>query len=90
MTLCCPKIIEKLLTSPQAHIALVNSTERMGDLLVNLYASIGTTWFVAVTAVVLRIIARRMLRIHWWVDDYFCLLALVRFADPSTRIVHVY
>jgi hypothetical protein len=61
----------------------------MGDLHVNLYASIGITWFAAVTAVVLRIVARRMLRIRWWVDDYFCLLALVRLVDLSTRIVHL-
>jgi hypothetical protein len=54
----------------------------MQDLQVNVYVCIGITWFAALAALVMRVIARRMTRIEWWFDDYFCVFAFVSSIFP--------
>lgn len=49
----------------------------MAGLEADIYASTAITWAAAIAALVMRIIARRMTRISWWYDDYFCVLAFV-------------
>ncbi|KAH8693468.1 hypothetical protein GQ44DRAFT_753944 [Phaeosphaeriaceae sp. PMI808] len=49
----------------------------MADLQANLYVCIGITWFAALAALVMRVTARRMTRIEWWFDDYFCVFAFL-------------
>lgn len=47
-----------------------------------LYAAVITTYGLAVIAVLLRFLARRLRRLDWWLDDWLILVALVR---PSGR-----
>ena len=42
-----------------------------------LYASIIITYFLAISAVILRFISRRLKKAGWWVDDWLILVALV-------------
>lgn len=50
----------------------------MAGLQVNVYVSVGITWTAALVALSLRMLARQMTRMKWWLDDYFAILALVR------------
>ncbi|KAF7537886.1 hypothetical protein G7Z17_g12768 [Cylindrodendrum hubeiense] len=49
----------------------------MSDLRENIYVSTGITWVAAFVALIMRMIARRMTKIKWWYDDYFCISAFV-------------
>jgi hypothetical protein len=37
------------------------------------------TWVAALLAQIARVFARRMTKVQWWWDDYFCLGAFVSF-----------
>jgi hypothetical protein len=50
----------------------------MAGLQINLYASIGVTWIAALATLIMRVIARRVTRVNWWLDDYFAISAFVR------------
>ena len=50
----------------------------MAGLQSNVYAAVSITWAAALLALILRVIARRMMKITWWFDDYFCVSAFVR------------
>ncbi|KAF7557742.1 hypothetical protein G7Z17_g458 [Cylindrodendrum hubeiense] len=41
----------------------------------NVFAAVCITWAVALPALVLRVVARRMTKMAWWFDDYFCVSA---------------
>lgn len=49
----------------------------MADLQPNIYAAVSITLFVALTALILRLKARRMTKISFWYDDYFTVVAFV-------------
>lgn len=49
----------------------------MAGLQADVYVSIGITWFAALVALCMRIVARQMTRIKWWLDDYLSVLAFV-------------
>ncbi|KAH6989552.1 hypothetical protein BKA56DRAFT_576029 [Ilyonectria sp. MPI-CAGE-AT-0026] len=49
----------------------------MAGLETNIYVSTGITWVAAFAALIMRMIARRMTKISWWYDDYFCIGAFV-------------
>lgn len=49
----------------------------MADLRPNIYAGVSITLFAALVALILRLKARRMTKIHLWYDDYFALVAFV-------------
>lgn len=50
----------------------------MAGLQANVYVSVVITWLAALIALSLRMLARQMTRMKWWLDDYFSILALVR------------
>jgi hypothetical protein len=54
----------------------------MAGLQIDLYAGIGVTWIAALATLIMRVIARRITRINWWLDDYFAISAFVR-TSPS-------
>ncbi|KAH6886981.1 hypothetical protein B0T10DRAFT_461443 [Thelonectria olida] len=60
----------------------------MAGLTANIYVSTGITWVAAFVALVMRIIARRIMKITWWFDDYFCILAFNVWTDllPSSLL----
>ncbi|KAH7159466.1 hypothetical protein B0J13DRAFT_670219 [Dactylonectria estremocensis] len=43
----------------------------------NLYISTAVTWVAAFVALVMRVIARRMTKMPWWYDDWFCVAAFI-------------
>ncbi|KAF7553455.1 hypothetical protein G7Z17_g3579 [Cylindrodendrum hubeiense] len=49
----------------------------MAGLQTNIYVAAIVTWVAAFVALILRVIARRMTKQRWWVDDYFCVSAFV-------------
>lgn len=49
----------------------------MAGLQTNVYVAAIVTWTAALVALVLRVIARRITKQRWWVDDYFCVCAFV-------------
>lgn len=49
----------------------------MAGLQTNVYVAAIITWIAALVALILRVIARRMTKQRWWVDDYFCVSAFV-------------
>lgn len=49
----------------------------MAELQDDVYLSIGITWFAALVALCLRLIARRITRNKSWFDDYLSVLAFV-------------
>jgi integral membrane sensor domain MASE1 len=58
----------------------------MADLLPNIYSSVVVTLVVAVVALVLRFISRRITKQKVWYDDWLCVVAFVspcsRFSPP--------
>ena len=67
----------------------------MAGLQVDVYVSVGITWLAALIALSLRMLARQMTRMRWWLDDYFSILALVRSRsstdyEPNTDVFHEY
>lgn len=67
----------------------------MAGLQVDVYVSVGITWLAALIALSLRMLARQMTRMRWWLDDYFAILALVRSRfptdyEPDTDVSPVY
>lgn len=56
----------------------------MAGLQADVYVSISITWLAALAALSMRLAARQMTRIKWWLDDYASILSLVR-ASPCTR-----
>lgn len=52
----------------------------------NVFAAVSITWAAALTALVLRVVARRMTKMAWWIDDYFCVSAFV-FASGYNTIL---
>ncbi|KAI7772334.1 hypothetical protein LZL87_007695 [Fusarium oxysporum] len=61
----------------------------MAGLQPDIYAAISITWVAAFLALGLRLKARRMTKMNLWFDDYFAIIALVRFACKSDHYVHV-
>ncbi|KAH8680407.1 hypothetical protein BGZ61DRAFT_358646 [Ilyonectria robusta] len=55
----------------------------------NVFAAISITWAAALTALVLRVVARRMTKMAWWFDDYFCVSAFV-FASGYNTILLIW
>jgi len=51
----------------------------MAGLQVDVYVSIGITWFAALIALCMRMTARQITHIKWWFDDCFSVLAIVSF-----------
>ncbi|KAH6986906.1 hypothetical protein EDB80DRAFT_898234, partial [Ilyonectria destructans] len=49
----------------------------MAGLQTNVYVAAIITWIAALVALILRVIARRMTKQRWWVDDYFCVSAFI-------------
>ncbi|KAH7345971.1 hypothetical protein BKA66DRAFT_433677 [Pyrenochaeta sp. MPI-SDFR-AT-0127] len=49
----------------------------MAGLQINIYASIGITWIAALATLIMRVIARRLTRVNWWLDDYFAISAFL-------------
>ncbi|CAM1502222.1 Fc.00g042060.m01.CDS01 [Cosmosporella sp. VM-42] len=49
----------------------------MAGLQSSVYAAVSITWAAALLALILRVIARRMMKITWWWDDYFCVSAFI-------------
>ncbi len=49
----------------------------MAGLQADVYVSIGITWVAALIALCLRMVARQLMRIKWWLDDYCSILAFV-------------
>ncbi|KAH8688524.1 hypothetical protein BGZ61DRAFT_391910 [Ilyonectria robusta] len=49
----------------------------MAGLQTNVYVAAIVTWTAALVALVLRVIARRITKQRWWVDDYFCVCAFI-------------
>ncbi|KAM5342197.1 hypothetical protein ACJ41O_015228 [Fusarium nematophilum] len=49
----------------------------MAGLQENIYVSTAITWVAAFVALIMRGFARRMTKMSWWYDDYFCVLAFV-------------
>lgn len=47
----------------------------MAGLQANIYAAVAITWAAALLALIARIAARRITKVTWWIDDYFCLCA---------------
>ncbi|RYC78424.1 hypothetical protein BFJ63_vAg18702 [Fusarium oxysporum f. sp. narcissi] len=47
----------------------------MAELQTNVYVAAIVTWVAALVALVLRVVARRITKQPWWVDDYFCVSA---------------
>lgn len=47
----------------------------MAGLQKDVYVSAAITWTSAFIALILRVVARRMTKQRWWIDDYFCLAA---------------
>jgi hypothetical protein len=46
----------------------------------DIICAVVVTWVAALLAQIARIFARRMTKVQWWWDDYFCLGAFVSFA----------
>ncbi|KAH7129571.1 hypothetical protein B0J13DRAFT_564270 [Dactylonectria estremocensis] len=55
----------------------------------NVYAAVAITWAAALPALVLRAVARRMTKMAWWFDDYFCVAAFV-FASGYNTILLIW
>ncbi|KPM37680.1 hypothetical protein AK830_g8894 [Neonectria ditissima] len=47
----------------------------MAGLKTNIFVSTGITWVAAFVALIMRVMARRMMKIKWGLDDYFCICA---------------
>lgn len=47
------------------------------DLSSDVYVGIAITWLAALVSLGMRVIARRMTKVSWWFDDYFCVAAFV-------------
>ncbi|KAH7123112.1 hypothetical protein EDB81DRAFT_699967 [Dactylonectria macrodidyma] len=55
----------------------------------NVYAAVSITWAAALPALVLRAVARRMTKMAWWFDDYFCVSAFI-FASGYNTILLIW
>lgn len=55
----------------------------------NVFAAISITWAAALTALVLRVVARRMTKMAWWFDDYFCVSAFVSSPRADKEAGHI-
>ncbi|CAG9953972.1 unnamed protein product [Clonostachys rosea f. rosea IK726] len=49
----------------------------MAGLQTNVFVGFGIVWTLSVLAIIGRVIARRMTKIRWWYEDYFCLCAFI-------------
>ncbi|KAF4974834.1 hypothetical protein FZEAL_8295 [Fusarium zealandicum] len=49
----------------------------MAELQGDVYAAVSIVWAAALLALIARVFARRLTKITWWYDDYFCILAFV-------------
>jgi hypothetical protein len=49
----------------------------MAGLQVDIYTSIAIPWFAALISLAMRVWARRLTKMSWWVDDYSTVLAFV-------------
>ncbi|KAF4452168.1 hypothetical protein F53441_4906 [Fusarium austroafricanum] len=49
----------------------------MAGLQPNIWAGVAIPWLAALTSLILRVCARRMTKLKWWFDDYFCVLAFL-------------
>ncbi|KAM5381811.1 hypothetical protein ACJZ2D_002801 [Fusarium nematophilum] len=49
----------------------------MAGLQGNVYAAVSIVWASALLALIARVLARRLTKMPWWYDDYFCVCAFV-------------
>lgn len=56
----------------------------MSGLQTNVYAASIITWVAALVALILRVVARRITKQAWWIDDYFCVSAFVSWKSLVT------
>jgi hypothetical protein len=60
--------------------SMPRSNPPSGNLQPNLYAALIVTPIIAIIAVALRFLARRLIRTPMWLDDWLALVALVRYS----------
>jgi hypothetical protein len=65
-------------------MASVSSNPPAGNLQPNLYAAVIITPIIAIIAVSLRFLARRLVHASMWVDDWLTLVALVRYLPKKS------
>jgi hypothetical protein len=68
-------------------MALASSNQPTGNLQPNLHAAVIVTPTLAIIAVALRFLARRLVRTSIWLDDWLTLVALVRY--PLTKEIPI-
>jgi hypothetical protein len=51
----------------------------MAGLQTNVFVGFGVVWALAFLSMIGRVAARRMTKVAWWHEDYFCLAAFVCF-----------
>lgn len=54
----------------------------MAGLQPNIFVGVAIPWGLATLALICRVIARRMKKVVWGYDDYFCFVAFVCFVPP--------
>jgi hypothetical protein len=52
----------------------------MAGLQLSIYTSVAIPWLAALTSLCMRIWARKLTKMKWWVDEYFAVLAFVSFS----------
>ncbi|VUC23772.1 unnamed protein product [Clonostachys rosea] len=60
----------------------------MAGLQLNIYVGIGITWFAAVISMVMRVAARRLTKVNWWYDDWFCIAAFLFATGYCAILIH--
>lgn len=71
-----------------SHDHLVSSpVATMAGLQTDVYVSAGITWISALIALILRVVARRITKQRWWIDDYFCLAAFAAACAYNTIMI---
>ena len=60
--------------------SIPRSNPPSGNLQPNLHAAVIVTPILAITAVALRLVARRLAHVPLWLDDWLTLVALVRYS----------
>lgn len=61
----------------------------MAGLQLNIYVGIGITWIAAVISMVMRVAARRLTKVNWWYDDWFCIAAFVSLLAFLQHNIHI-
>lgn len=56
----------------------------------NLVASWAATWGLAVAAVILRVLCRKLAKIRFWLDDWFIIASLVSIIPLYTVVIDIW